>query len=505
MERLVNSSVMKRCDYNTIHYYGVPSMVLMERAALSVVEEIENLKQNTACCLVVCGLGNNGGDGLAIARLLYQKGCQVDVVMEWKEEKASDETKMQYEIAVRYGISILKEIPKKPYTLVIDALLGIGLTRNLEGNYQKLVAQMNNLTADKLAVDIPSGINADTGQVMGTAFLADTTVTFAYNKIGMVLYPGLYYAGKVIRKDIGIDNRSWLNETPSLLSYQFSDLELLPARIPHSNKGSYGKVLVIAGQKNMAGAAFLSGKAALVTGCGLVKIFTSEENRMIIQSLLPEAILETWTEEEATNGELAIKLSEALKWADVVVAGPGLGMKKAAKQQIMCVLSMASVPMVLDADALNLIAEADTGLLKQKKAEVIVTPHLGEMSRLCKITIAEIQKSPLTTAADFSKDYGVICVQKDARTVCALPNGKMYVNQSGNNGMATAGSGDVLTGIIAGLLAQKSEPETMVPLGVYLHGLAGDRIAEKTGTYGMMASDIIEGLKQVMGKEYTYE
>lgn len=504
MELLVNSNDMKQCDYNTIHYYGVPSMVLMERAALSVLEETERLNLNADCCLVVCGQGNNGGDGLAIARLLVQKGCYVDVVMDQKEDKVSEETKLQYDIAARYDITILKEIPQKKYTLVIDALLGIGLTRSLTGDYRKLVEQMNDMSACKLAVDIPSGINADTGQVMGIAFKADFTVTFAYKKIGMLLYPGFHYAGKVITKDIGIDRGSWLNRKPSLFSYQPSDMELLPDRKPNSNKGSYGKVLIVAGQKNMAGAAFLSGKAAAVTGCGLVKIFTSEENRVIIQSLLPEAILETWTEEDAAYGGLRQKLDAAVEWADVVVTGPGLGTGEAAKQQVMCVLSGSKVPLVLDADALNLIA-ADMNLLKQKKSPVILTPHLGEMSRLSGVTIEKIQENPLSSAADFSKEFDVICIQKDARTLSALPDGTIYVNQSGNNGMATAGSGDVLSGIIAGLLAQKTEPETAAPLGVCLHGLAGDRMAEENGVYGLLARDIIEGLKKVMGKGNIYE
>ena len=313
MEIITNSAEMKQCDTNTIAHYGVPSLVLMERAALGVLEEIEGRGLLGRPALVICGLGNNGGDGLAIARLLHLSGSPVTVLIADKEEKMSAETKQQYEILTRYGIAVVHELKELPaaqelpsasgrpaaepsescFRLVVDALFGIGLGREIQGTYRKWLEYANGLNACRLAVDIPSGINAGDGQLMGCAFLADLTVTFAYRKLGHLLYPGSRYCGEVVVKDIGITKESWLGASPSCLAYGREELALLPRRPAYSNKGTFGKVLVIAGKKNMAGAAVFSAQAALASGCGLVKVFTAEENRVIVQQLIPEAILET--------------------------------------------------------------------------------------------------------------------------------------------------------------------------------------------------------------------
>lgn len=513
MEILVDSRQMKQCDKNTIEHFGVPSLVLMERAALSVAEEIETflqqngneqrsnpLKQDRSV-LLVCGLGNNGGDGLAIGRILWQKGYPVTIVMPPEPRRVSKETEVQMEILNKYGISITDTIPEKDFAVTVDALFGIGLTRNLEGIYKEYIIRMNESRGLKVAVDIPSGIHADTGEVMGIGFQADITVTFAFAKTGMMLYPGADYAGKVLVKDIGIDKHGFLKDIPSLYRLSQKDLEKIPGRRAHSNKGSYGKVLTVAGHKNMAGAAFLSGKAAYVTGAGLVKIFTEESNRVILQQLLPEAILatyEAWEKESANmKNSLEKLLKETLSWASVIVAGPGLGTGESAKTLVKTILEYAEVPVILDADGLNAAAE-HLEWLKSAKAPVIVTPHLGEMARLVQKSIFDIQKQLLQVAQDFAEEYNVICVLKDARTVTALPDRTAYINTSGNNGMATAGAGDVLTGILAGLMAQGMDVSMAAPVGVYLHGMAADRQAAQIGTYGLMAQDIINGISKVL-------
>lgn len=536
MEILVDSRQMKQCDKNTIEYFGVPSLVLMERAALGVVEEIENcfhkkirteqeskpqnpLEQDTSV-LLVCGLGNNGGDGLAIGRILWQKGYPVTIVMPPEPKRVSKETGVQMEILSKYGISITDTIPEKNYAVTVDALFGIGLTRNLEGVYKDYITRMNEGKGLKIAVDIPSGIHADTGEVMGIGFRADVTVTFAFAKTGMMLYPGADYAGKVLVKDIGIDHHGFLEEVPSLYRMCPKDLEKIPKRRAHSNKGSYGKVLTVAGHKNMAGAAFLSGKAAYVTGAGLVKIFTEESNRVVLQQLLPEAILATYELEEIKTQTAAAlqeetgpiqksaeleymsesesaSVKDSLSWASVVVAGPGLGTGEAAKALVKTILEHAEVPVILDADGLNVAAE-HLEWLKSAKAPVIVTPHLGEMARLVQKSIFDIQKQLLQVARDFAEEYNVICVLKDARTITALPNQRAYINTCGNNGMATAGAGDVLTGILAGLIAQGMDVSMAAPVGVYLHGLAADLQAAQIGTYSLMAQDIIDGISRVL-------
>ena len=521
MRILVDSKTMKKCDACTIERYKVPSMVLMERAALAVVEEIEQQRIDRRSCLVVCGLGNNGGDGLAIARMLFQKGSDVTVVCEMKEEKATEQTRLQYNILKQYGVRLVPEIPAETYTLVIDAIFGIGLSREIQGHWKADIETLNNMSGYKLAVDIPSGVNADNGQILGCAFQADRTVTFAYEKEGLLLYPGCTCAGITVVKDIGVDEHSFLDQPPTSFSFEKSDLNRLPERSAFSNKGTFGKVLVIAGKCNMAGAAYFSGKAAALTGCGLVKILTAEENRVILQQLLPEAILDTWSSEEPDV--FWHRLRENLSWADAAVIGPGLGTETEASLLVHGVLAMADVPVVLDADALNILSKEpellqqcskDRGMNHPSSAGresrpagdgsapvYIVTPHMGEMARLTGKTIPELKKNMVEAAEAFAAKQNVICVLKDARTVTALPEGTHYINTSGNQGMATAGAGDVLTGGIAGLIAQGMKPVEAAPFGVYLHGLAGDAMVKECGHYSMTASDILEGIRRVTRRE----
>lgn len=495
MEILVNSRQMKQCDSNIIHHYKVPSLVLMERAALCIADEVEKRLEKGSRILVVCGTGNNGGDGLAAARILCQRSYKATIVLIGASGKVSEETAAQLAILHSYGIPVESEIPEIQYDGIIDALLGIGLTRELQGSYRMCVEQLNRMAGIKIAADIPSGIHSDTGAVMGAAFRADVTVTFAFRKIGTLLFPGAEYAGTVIVREIGIGTEGFLDESPKVFKMESKDLMGIPVRKPYSNKGSYGKVLAAAGHKNMSGAAFFSGKAAYAAGAGLVKLYTEEYNRVILQQQLPEAVLTTynsadWDEEE---------LKREMEWATVIAAGPGIGTAETARNLIHTILKYAKVPVVLDADGLNITA-AHKEWLKNTTAPVIVTPHLGEMGRLVNKSIFDIQKQLLQVAQSFATEYNVICVLKDTRTVTALPDGRSYINDSGNNGMATAGAGDVLTGIIAGLLAQGMKPEDAAVLGVYLHGCAGDRKVEETGTYSLTAGDLIQGISKVMKK-----
>ena len=506
MDILIDSKQMKQCDKNTIEHFGVPSLVLMERAALAVTEEIEicfrecikaegtqnDRGMEGKKALIVCGFGNNGGDGFAVGRLLWQRGVSVTIVISPESGRISEETQIQRDIVEKYQIPSVSQIPEQDFDVVVDALFGIGLTRDLTGIYQEYILKMNGMSGLKVAVDIPSGVHADSGVIMGTSFCADLTVTFAFVKLGLLLFPGAEYAGRVIVRDIGIDHHSFLTEQPACFRLTMNDLKNIPSRKVRSNKGSYGKVLVAAGQNNMAGAAFFSGKAAYLTGAGLVKVLTAEENRVILQQLLPEAILGTFQEPV-----MAEKLKEALEWVSVVAAGPGIGTESGAECLVKYILKCAKVPVVLDADGLNILA-GHLEWLKEAKVPVIVTPHLGEMARLTHKKIDAIKEQLLQTAKDFAAEYQVICVLKDARTVTAWPDGRTWINTSGNNGMATAGSGDVLTGIIAGLIAQGMKPGEAAAMGVYLHGLAGDRQAAQKGVYGLTAQDILDGIWQVL-------
>lgn len=495
MKYLVNSQEMRRYDNNTSEILGVPSLLLMEQAALAACEEIEKLVHPNEPILIVCGTGNNGGDGLAIARILFLKEYTVDVVLLGDEKKATEQNRKQQEILSAYNVPVYKEIPAdKSYRLVIDAVFGVGLTRKIEGVYKSTIERLNELSGYKVAIDIPSGVSADDGAVLGVAFCADKTITFAFDKVGLHLWPGNMAVGEVILKEIGITERSFMEQKPTAAALEKVDLKKLSKRPSHSNKGTFGKLLIIAGSVNMAGAAILAGKSAYSSGCGLVRILTPEENRVIVQTALPEAILTTYSAKKA-DAEI---IKETLQWADVVLIGPGIGMGEVAEAILKQVLECTSVPVVMDADALNLVVK-DVSILRKTHAEMVITPHLGEMSRLTGESVAFLQTRLLDTAKAFANTYHVTCVLKDERTIISIPDGMTYVNLSGNAGMATAGSGDVLAGIIGSFMAQGYSSKEAAPLAVYLHGMAGDCMAKETGKAGLVASDLIQGIRRILG------
>jgi len=294
MRYLVNSREMRQYDNNTSEVLKVPSLLLMEQAAQAACEEIEKYVNKTERILIVCGIGNNGGDGLAVGRILFLKGYTVELVLIGDEKKATEQNQEQQEILRAYGVPVLKELPQKDdYRMIVDAIFGVGLTRRIEGNYKSVIEDMNVRKGLKIALDIPSGVSADDGAILGAAFRADKTITFAFDKVGLHLWPGNVAVGEVIIKEIGITERSFLERRPTVMALEDSDLNQLTIRPSHSNKGTFGKLLIVAGSVNMAGAAVLAGKSAYASGCGLVRILTPEENRLVIQTAIPEAILST--------------------------------------------------------------------------------------------------------------------------------------------------------------------------------------------------------------------
>lgn len=503
MRYLPDGAQMKSGDRNTIEVKKVPSMVLMERAALKTVERMHTEQVDLTRVLVVCGSGNNGGDGYAVARLLHLEGSQVTVVLAGRESSMSSETRLQREILGNYGVTDRKDIPPAEYTAVVDAVFGIGLDRRVEGRYADLLEQMNGLSGTKIAVDIPSGISSFTGEVLGTAFQADMTVTFACMKLGMALYPGASFSGKIFTEEIGIQADLFDGRAEVAYTYERDDLRsLMPERKPDSHKGTYGKVLMITGSKGMSGAAYLSAKAAYRTGAGLVKIYTEESNRIILQTLLPEAVVVSYREFDEAQ------LIQELAWADVAAVGCGLGTGELSRKLVKTVCCKAEIPIVMDADALNLAA-ADMELLailakrqeQLKKGGLIVTPHLKEMSRLLGCSMEELLpvKERMSCLRQFAETYRpAVCVLKDARTLVQQQGKRMYVNTSGCSAMAKGGSGDVLAGILAGLLAQHLEVYAASVLGTYLHGLAGETAAQKKGNYSTLAEDLLDGITGVL-------
>lgn len=495
MRYLVNSREMRQYDNNTSEVLKVPSLLLMEQAAQAACEEIEKYVTKSDRILIVCGIGNNGGDGLAVGRILFLKGYTVELVLIGDEKKATEQNQKQQEILKAYGVPVLKEVPKEDnYHMVIDAIFGVGLTRRIEGNYKSVIEDMNIRKGIKIALDIPSGVSADDGAILGVAFCADKTITFAFDKVGLHLWPGNVAVGDVIIKEIGITERSFLERRPTVMAVEDFDLNQLTVRPSHSNKGTFGKLLIVAGSVNMAGAAVLAGKSAYASGCGLVRILTPEENRLIIQTALPEAVLSTYTTKKVDE----VLMKDAIDWAEVILLGPGIGTDNVAQTLVKQVLKNASVPVIMDADALNIVAK-DTNILKRPHTEMVMTPHLGEMSRLTGDSVGFLQARLLDTAKDFANTYNVTCVLKDERTIISVPYGTTYVNLSGNAGMATAGSGDVLSGVIASLMAQGYNSELAAPLAVHLHGMAGDCMIKETGKAGLMASDLIHGIRRILG------
>lgn len=502
MKYILKSEEMQTYDGDTINRIGIPSMVLMERAALSVAEELSKQMGNASKrVLVVAGMGNNGGDGLAVGRLLALKGDRVSFYLEGNQDKMTAETITQMSILKNLGFSTQSKLEDAEYDMVVDALFGIGLSRTVEGAYARTIERINYYGrhgAYICAVDIPSGICGDTGKVMGCAVRADITVTFGFAKRGHLLYPGKEYSGKLAVKDIGITESSFVEKSPSAFCYEKEDImKLLPRRVPDGNKGTFGKVLLLAGSMDMGGACILCGNSILRSGAGMVKVITPSCNRQIIQQSLPEAMLYTYEEipDEA-------KVRQALKWCDVVVAGPGMGTDKNAYLLMKWILENQSYPMVIDADGLNLLS-AHEELVKlaalRMPGKTIVTPHPGELNRLLGTDMGEYESSREKLIFTLAEKLNCIVAAKDAVTMVAeAGKAEIYINTSGNDGMATAGSGDVLAGVIGGLLAQGMKGFDAACLSVYLHGLAGERAGIENGRRGVMATDIIRELVQVM-------
>ena len=493
MEHVVTASQMKACDSYTINEIGVPSCVLMERAALAcALEVIKEADRTVGAKRILCvvGSGNNGGDGAACARILFMRGYRADLCVVGSEDHFTVDMREQMRICRNLGI---REIPADEisgYDIYVDCIFGIGLSRNVQGHYADVIAAINSERAYVVSADIPSGIHADTGAVMGCAVQADVTVTMQMKKAGLLLNPGAKYAGNVKVAEIGICDRYGLGDGPEIHSLLPCDAELLlPERESDGNKGSFGKILIIAGSKGMCGASYLSALAALRAGAGMVKIIAPEENREILQTLLPEAILGLYGDHESALSAVDAGLS----WADAVCVGPGLGMSGLSKEIVLHVLASCSLPLVIDADGLNIIAGLNSfpDILSKR---VYLTPHLGEMSRLTGLPIRSLREDPVLYALQFAEETGAVVLMKDARTVIANPDGRAFINCSGNSGMATAGSGDVLSGILTALIGRGCDPDTVGALAAYLHGEAGDRAMERLGPDYMNASDIIKGL-----------
>ena len=539
MNYVLTAKEMKNADMDTIQYYGVPQLVLMERAALECKREIlhkwAGILKYGCSVLVVLGTGNNGGDGAALARMLYLDGYRVDIWADPAKERYSDALKQQLEICQKYGLTVknpgqdqksFSDCFPDAYDLVIDAMFGIGLSRDITGYYEEKMAFLNQLGGIKVAMDIPSGIHTDHGSVMGCAFRADMTVTFAAIKTGMLLQPGKTYCGETVICDIGISMKHLRFGLPEGVTFDRDDpiSGLYPVRKQNSHKGTFGKALLIAGDDGTPGAAMLAAESLLRSGIGMVRLLAPGSIRDLVLSVLPEIMFSDRNEN--------MDFGSLLSWCDGVIIGPGLGKGERQKQILHELADLLlsknpdkKLPIVLDADALNLLSEEENirekySSLAQNGIPVIVTPHLEEMRRISGFSRESLQLTRMECIRDFCRKTGFILICKDSATVVACYDKERfvyYINQSGNSGMAAAGSGDVLSGIVGTSVIQllldnhdltdmelsnllQDYPVAFVSAvrAVYLHGKAGDTAALKYGETSMTSKDIIDGMINIM-------
>lgn len=503
MNYVLTGIAAKQVDLYCIREAGLPSLALMERAALAVADEtieyLKTSKKKETSVFVVSMPGNNGADGLAAARMISEKGYLCRICIAGDLKRATEEFLVQLNIIKQIGLEIIYceseksaetiEIPKD--SVIIDALFGIGLSREVSGMYAQIIKRINESGHYVISVDIASGLNPADGCVMGIAALADKTVTFGARKAGQLLGEGKEYSGCVVVKDVGFVNRAYehvMREYPSEVyeCLEENDLQRIPKRKKNSHKGTYKTVHIIGGGGNMAGAAALSGMAAYKCGAGLVKVYAAAQNLTALKILAKETVIGEFSEFDKgnVNGK-----------KDILIIGPGLSVTEETGMLVKEALQ-ADCKIVLDADALNVISQ-NRMLLECFNENVVITPHIKEMARLIKEDSAYVKRNIVKCAKEFSMRYGCVTVIKDAATVISSPKGRIRINTTGNSGMSKGGSGDILTGIIAGLIAQNLSLYEAAGMGVYLHSMAGDFAAEEKSEYSLLASDILDKIPEV--------
>ncbi|OZQ60926.1 bifunctional ADP-dependent NAD(P)H-hydrate dehydratase/NAD(P)H-hydrate epimerase [Paenibacillus sp. VTT E-133280] len=544
---LVTAEQMRRLDGETIQRLGIPAIALMENAGRVIAEEIvalcrrrggegcrnaagwEDAGKDAALAgaafqvsadhaltldnaaaerwFILVGKGNNGGDGLAAARYLRETGIAVTLVYAVPPESLSGEAALQRDAAAAMGLPAVvygrDRLDLAECSGILDALLGTGAAGAPRGAYAELIAAANSSGKVIVSADIPSGLNADTGETHEPCIHASVTVCLAFLKRGLLQYPGASAAGQVKVRAIGIPTALAPESgvqvhllTPEVLHAHLG-VDLARRRSPEGHKGTYGHVLLVAGTLRMSGAGLLSARAALRAGCGLVTWALPQKLLPCIIGSAPELMLADVEGNEDGSWQ-AGSVSELLKLSkerDVLAIGPGLGRFEADTEWLRNLWEGTDCPLVIDADALNILADADYKSWASRRHPVILTPHPGEMARLASITIAQVQRDRISLAMGYAKEHGVTLVLKGAHTVIATPEGQAYVNTTGHPGMGTGGAGDVLTGIISSLLAQGLNEAQAAAFGVYLHGLAGERAArQRNNPAGIIAGDIIEAL-----------
>ena len=535
--KVVTAQEMREIDRKTIRKFRVPGHVLMERAGVAVAGRVKKLFARKKT-IVLAGSGNNGGDGLVAARELFKSHWNVKVLLFGKKDRLNPECLAQLRIAKQVGVPVefRTGIAEKDLhgAVVVDAMLGTGLNKDVEGSMAKVVTFLNDSGSPVVSVDIPSGISSDSGQVMGVAVKAGYTVTFGLPKRGHLLYPGADHTGRLFIEDIGFPEDLLTSEGIKTELLEKETLAcLVPERPKYSHKGDYGHVLIVAGSRGKTGAALMAAKACLRAGAGLVTLGVPESLMDVFQCRVTEEM--TLPLPDRGDGTLSSKSVETIlrylaDRADVLCIGPGIGVSDETGTLMAKLILSSRAPLVVDADGINSLGslqgkQGAREVLKKALAPIILTPHPGEMARLLKggkgkrqgakgspgyeisgSLHKEIEKDRINTTVNFAKETGTCLVLKGVPTIIAEPEGRAFINSTGNPGMATAGTGDVLAGMVSSFLAQGVNPVNASILGVFMHGLAGDLAAREKGVHSLIASDIIDSLPaafKAMGEDTT--
>jgi hydroxyethylthiazole kinase-like uncharacterized protein yjeF len=505
---IVTASEMQQIDRRTIEDFGIPGMVLMENAGRGatrfLLEQFPDLKNQRVG--VIAGRGNNGGDGFVIARYLKQKGIQAHVYLLADSSKVQGDAAANLRFLQPLDIPLFEVPDEASFSRIksdlagldvwVDALLGTGLKSDVKGYFRTVIEYINDLNKPVFAVDIPSGLNSDTGQPCGACIRARATATFAFAKIGHMVYPGADFTGALKIVDIGIPPPIVEAVHPGQFLITARLIRsCLPARAADAHKGRTGHLLVIAGSSGKTGAAVMTSISALRAGAGLVTLGIAESLNPILEAGMLEAMTAPLPETRAgVIAESAVDaINKLIPGKKCLAVGPGLGQEPETGELVRKIIKDSKIPVVVDADGINHLA-GRVEILQKTKAPVIITPHPGEMARLLDAEVSTVQNDRVKCAREFASGFNVHVVLKGARTVIAHPDGRVFINPSGNAGMASGGMGDVLTGIIAGMLVQGLSPENAAQAGTYLHGAAADTLAETIGPYGFLAGDVMNAI-----------
>lgn len=503
---------MRELDRTAIERYGIPDILLMENAGLAVYDVI---RRKTGLVdrryTVVCGSGNNGGDGFVIARKLISSGAAAEIVFFGKKESLTGSARSNFDICERSGVPVdsSRDLRKcgplfERADAIVDALFGTGLSRNIEGEYAELVGLINGSGKPVYSVDIPSGIHGDTGNIMGTAVKADYTVSFGLPKLGNIFYPGASYCGELYVSHISFPPEHYSQDR---IAQAVNTPVPLPGRDPEGHKGSFGRALFVAGASSYYGAPLLCARAFLKAGGGYARLAAPESIIPTLAGHTPEIVFHPM--KETVKGSIALENEKTIldlirgsansRGADFLVIGPGLGTEEESAALVRKLLQSSDLPVLIDGDGLRAVSGSRQSMTK-RKAPTILTPHPGEMAGLLEITAGEVRSDPLAAVRRAAEEYQAVTVLKGARSCIAEPGGKVWINLTGNAGMGTAGSGDVLSGTIPAMFGLGLPVTEAVRAGVLIHGIAGDIAADVHGEDGITAETICDTLPAAVNK-----